>query len=119
MKNEIFLLCGIIFYLFLIILCFLFLCSFAALCVLSFGADKDDEHYISFSQKVFLFFVLLIFVFFLVQIYPFVCEDSYVLKNGLPATIEVDGYTYQLEEDKPSETIRKYGETYVLVTEQE
>lgn len=117
MRNEIFLLCCIIFYLFLIVLCFLFLCSFAALCVLSFGADKDDEDYIPFSQKAFLFFCLLISVFFLVRIYPFICEYSYVLENGLPGTIEVDGYTYQLEEYKPSETIRKYGETYVLVEE--
>ena len=117
MINEIFILCGIIFYLFLIVLCFLYLCFFTALCVLSFGADKDDEDYIPFYQKAFLFFGLLISVFFLFKIYPLVCENSYVLENGLPATIEVDGYTYQLEEDKPSETIERYGEIYVLVEE--
>ena len=119
MINYIFILCGIIFYLLLIVFCFLYLCYFAALCVLSFGAVKDDEDYMPFYEKAFLFFGLLISVFILFQIYPFVCENFYVLVNGLPDTIEVDGYTYQLEEYKPSETIERYGETYFLVTEQE
>ncbi|MBQ8727057.1 MAG: hypothetical protein IJY83_01020 [Oscillospiraceae bacterium] len=78
---------------------------FAFWCVGVFFYIKEDDFDILLVASILL--LLFLHLFF---------EDIYCEINP-PKTVEENGYIYQLEDYQPEQTIERYGETYVLVTE--
>lgn len=67
------------------------------------------------NMKKFLSLLIIATIFGLMAAAFHVILDE--LKKQRETSIEVDGYTYKIEESKPPETIKVDGKTYVLVTE--
>lgn len=60
---------------------------------------------------------ILLSIFATLIVLVLIIHDVFVLIKGIPENIEENGYTYQLKEFEPEQTIERYGRTYILVEE--